>query len=288
VQAMVPSYRRTGNAGVVRQLVQGADLAIANLENPVINNPSWHLSGTVFSGVPKELKMFTDAGIDWVTIANNHIMDYGATGMAQTMANLKKYGIPYGGAGKGIAAAGKISYLQANGTRVAIIACVKVGGAAQASGTNGWGALPCADQYVLPRIQEAHQHADFVIVFPHWGPTEYVRDPQPQQLQLAQDWAAGGADLIIGSHPHWFGGLDQIGDTSVIYSMGNFIFDQYWSTNTMESAIPEMTFEGNRLVQIRLHPDIILDQCQPNFLNPATDDGKVLMAAIRAASPNWK
>jgi hypothetical protein len=66
--------------------------------------------------------------------------------------------------------------------------------------------------------------------------------------------------------------------------MGNFVFDQYWSTATMESIIPEMTFAGTRLVQLSLNPDIILDQAQPNLLDPATDDGKALMKAIQRAS----
>ena len=283
VKDVVPSYRRTGNSGVVRQLIKGADLAIANLENPIPNNPQWHLSGYTFGGPPQTLPMLTHAGIDWVTIANNHIKDYGAVGIAQTIANLHRYGIPFGGAGKGIAQAGQISYLAAKGTRVAIVACLAFGPAVQASGSGVSGALPCDNSYVVPRIQEARQHADLVIVFAHWG-REYDRNPLKSQRKLAAAWVAAGAGLIIGSHTHYFGALEEIDGCPVIYSLGNFIYDQYWSTNTMESAIPEMTFEGNRLVQIRLHPDIILDQAQPNFLNPATDDGKVLMDAIRAAS----
>jgi poly-gamma-glutamate capsule biosynthesis protein CapA/YwtB (metallophosphatase superfamily) len=80
------------------------------------------------------------------------------------------------------------------------------------------------------------------------------------------------------------GAIEDINGHVVIYSMGNFIFDQYWSTATMESIIPEMTFAGTRLVQLTLNPDIILDQAQPNLLDPATDDGKALMKAIRRAS----
>jgi len=280
---IVPTVRKTGDKGAVRALVRHADLAIANLENPIPDNPSWHLGGLVFGGPPKTLPMFTNAGIDWVTLANNHINDYGDAGIQQTIANLDKYGIPHGGAGKGIAGAGQVSYLKAAGTKIAIIACVAVVPTSFASGTSNWGGLPCDDQYVLPRIQQARQRADLVIIFPHWG-VEYRRDPTRSQQQLAQDWVAGGADLILGSHSHYFGALQDIDGHAVLYSMGNFIFDQYWSTPTMESALPEMTFEGSRLLQIRLHPDVILDQAQPNLLNPATDDGKALLAAVRAAS----
>ena len=283
VQALVPSYVRTGNAGVVRQFVKSADLAIANLENPIPDNPTFHTSGFIFGGQPALLKMFTDAGIDWVSLANNHIKDYGAAGITETRTNLQKAGVPFGGAGKNIQQAGQISYLKAKGLKIAIIACVGVGQAAWAHGTSIAGGLPCKDVYVLPRIAAAKANADLVIVFAHWG-IEYNRNPMPSQQKLAKDWIDAGAGLILGSHPHVYGALEQIDGKMVIYSMGNFIFDQYWSTATMEGALTEITFEGTRVVQIRLHPMIILDQAQPNFLNPATDDGKVLMKAIRQAS----
>jgi poly-gamma-glutamate capsule biosynthesis protein CapA/YwtB (metallophosphatase superfamily) len=282
VQAIVPSYVRTGHKGIVRQLVKDADLAIANLENPIPDNPSWHLNGFIFGGEPRSLVGFVNAGIDWVTLANNHIYDYGPAGVDQSRQNLTKAGLPFGGAGKNIQQAGQISYLQTHGVKVAIIACVAVGKAAWA-GTNKAGGLPCKNVYVLPRIAEARRNADMVIVFPHWG-VEYNRNPLPSQRRLAGDWVGAGADLIIGSHPHVPGAIEDINGHVVIYSMGNFIFDQYWSTATMESIIPEMTFAGTRLVQLTLNPDIILDQAQPNLLDPATDDGKALMKAICRAS----
>jgi hypothetical protein len=68
--------------------------------------------------------------------------------------------------------------------------------------------------------------------------------------------------------------------------MGNFIFDQYFSTQTMESVLTEVTFQGNRVVQLRQHPYIIIEQAQPNFLDPAKDDGRWLMGQIRDASAN--
>jgi poly-gamma-glutamate capsule biosynthesis protein CapA/YwtB (metallophosphatase superfamily) len=282
VRAEVPSYVRTGHKGIVRQLVKNADLAIANLENPIPDNPSWHLSGFIFGGEPKSLAGFVNAGIDWVSVANNHVYDYGPAGVDQTRQNLDAAGIPFGGAGKNVQQAGQVSYLQTHGVKIAIIACVAVGKAAWAS-ANKAGGLPCKNAYVLPRLAEARRNADMVIVFPHWG-VEYSRNPIPSQRRLARDWVDAGADLIIGSHPHVPGAIEDINGRVVIYSMGNFIFDQYWSTATMESVIEEMTFDGTRLVQLRMHPDIILDQAQPNLLDPATDDGRVLMKAIRNAS----
>ena len=78
--------------------------------------------------------------------------------------------------------------------------------------------------------------------------------------------------------------MEDIDGTMAFYSLGNFIFDQNWSTETMESVMPEMTFHGDHLVQVRLHPYIEIDQSQPNLLDPATDDGKALLKAVRRVS----
>jgi poly-gamma-glutamate capsule biosynthesis protein CapA/YwtB (metallophosphatase superfamily) len=279
---LVPTVRRTGHAGAVRSLVQNADLAIANLENPVIDNPTWHTSGTIFSGVPKLLGMLNYAGIDWVSLANNHMYDYGPSGIDQTRGNLKQYNIPFGGAGSDLEEASQISYLHANGRKIAIVACQEIVNAINAGPSNA-GTLSCKAKVTVPLVEEASQNADVVIVFAHWG-HEFFREPFDSQAPLAQKWIDAGADIVMGSHPHVYGGLQEIDGKPVIYSMGNFIFDQYWSTDTMEGALTEITMQGDRVVQIRLHPYVILDQSQPNLLNPATDDGKQLLKEIRAVA----
>jgi poly-gamma-glutamate synthesis protein (capsule biosynthesis protein) len=226
--------------------------------------------------------MFTNAGIDWVTIANNHIRDFGSSGVIDTRKNLAAAGLGFGGAGKDIAEAGQISYLVANGTRVAIIACVAVLPGSWATNTSA-GALPCKNAYVLPRIRQAKKNADVVIVFAHWG-AEYSRTPLNSQRDLAKAWFDAGATLVLGAHTHVSGAIEEIDGHVVVYSMGDVIFDQDWWTITMESFLPEMTFEGDRLVQMTLHPFVMADQAQPNLLDPATDDGKALLKDIRHAS----
>ena len=169
--------------------------------------------------------------------------------------------------------------------RIGIVACVGVAPLSWASAHSG-GGLPCKNKYILPAIAEAQQHADLVIVFAHWG-IEYSRRPIKLQRRLASDWVAAGADLILGAHPHVPGAMEQIDGHMVFYSLGNFIFDQNWSTQTMESVLLEMTFQGDQLVQFQYHPTLIADQAQPNLLDPAADDGKRLLKAIRLASHDW-
>ncbi len=118
----LPRTRRTGNAGAVRDVISGADLAIANFENPAPNRFSYHTSGTAFTADPRLIDGLVNAGFDYVSIANNHIGDAGDNGILQTIANLRKRGLKYSGAGKDLKAAGAPAILEANGTKVAVLA----------------------------------------------------------------------------------------------------------------------------------------------------------------------
>ena len=100
-------------------------------------------------------------------------------------------------------------------------------------------------------------------------------------------WVKAGADLILGAHSHVAGAIEEIEGIPVLYSLGNLIFDQHWSTNTMESALLEATFAGSRLVSVRLHPYIVHATAQPNLLDPAMGEGRRLLQAVRTASADW-
>jgi hypothetical protein len=103
----LPYTKRTGNAGAVRSLIKGADIAIANFENPAPDTFRYHTKGTVFSADPRLIDGLKHAGIDYVSLANNHIRDAGGTGILQTIANLRERGLAYSGAGANLAAARK-------------------------------------------------------------------------------------------------------------------------------------------------------------------------------------
>ncbi len=158
---------------------------------------------------------------------------------------------------------------------MAIVSCVPIAvGYVQAT-TSSPGALPCKSKEAFAAIRAARKKADILIVFPHWG-IEFSRSRAAYQEQLAQRWADMGVDLVLGAHSHVPGGIGDIDGTPVFYSLGNFIFDQNWSTDTTEGVLLEMTWQGSTLVQARLHPFLTVDQAQPNLLNPRTDDGKAL------------
>ncbi len=282
---VVPRYQTTGNKGLVRKLFKSAELAIANHEQPVTDAAVHHTSGLRFSGQPELTKIFTRAGLDFVSLANNHIKDYGADGIKDTRRILRSNGLAFGGAGADLEQARSISYLHARDTKVAIIPCLDIVKIYWAD-TDESGATPCLDRYLVPDIKQAAKSADVVIVFPHWG-VEYSRQPLPSMRKHAARWAKAGADLVLGAHSHVAGAIEDIDGTPVMYSLGNFIFDQNWSTNTMESALLEATFHGDQLIEMRLRPYIIHDTTQPNLLDPATGEGKRLLREIKQVSAGW-
>ena len=277
-----PYTKRTGNAGAFRNLIKGADIAAANFENPAPNKWTWHTSKTVFSANPKFIDGLANAGIDYVSLANNHIRDAGGAGILQTIANVEKRGIAVSGAGRNLAAARKPAILDAAGTKVAILGYDAIAGGSHATATRV-GSAGLSAKAVKADVAAARKAgADVVIVYPHWG-TEYDPTPFATQKTLARMIIDSGADMVIGNHAHWAGAMEVYKGKPIWYALGNFVFDQTWSEPTMEGITLELTFRGTILAQVRMRPHIILDKAQPNFLDPE-GAGKVVMGQVFSAS----
>ncbi|MEO5885822.1 MAG: CapA family protein [Candidatus Limnocylindrales bacterium] len=274
----LPRTQRTGNHGVVRDLISGADLAIANFENPAPNKVRWHTKGTVFSADPGIINGLAKAGIDYVGLANNHIGDAGRAGILQTIKNLDKRGLAHSGAGKDEAAARRPAMLEVNGSTVAILAYDRIAKDYFADADSAGSAGLSAKRVKVDIAKARKAGADVVIVFPHWG-TEYRDSPFAAQQSLAHQIIDAGADMIIGNHAHWAAAMEVYEGKPIWYALGNFVFDQTWSEPTMEGITLELTFHGGTLAQARIRPHIILDKAQPNFLDPA-GDGRVVMSQV--------
>jgi capsule synthesis protein PGA_cap len=278
----LPRTVRTDTAGAVRRLLRGADLAIANFENPAPNNFAYHTKGTVFSADPRLIDGLRNAGIDYVSLANNHIRDAGAQGILDTLSNLDKRGIAHSGAGRNLAAARRPAVLRAGGVRVAILGYDTIAKGYAATATRA-GSAQLSAAVVRADVAAARRAgADVVIVFPHWG-TEYDPTPFAGQQRLARACIDAGADLVIGNHAHWAGAIETYKGKPIWYALGNFVFDQTWSEPTMEGITLELTFRGADLVQVRMRPHVILDKAQPNFMDPA-GSGRVVMGQVFNAS----
>jgi len=282
----VPKTRRTGHEGDVRSLIESADLAIANFENPAPVKYRFHSSGTVFTANPAYIEGLANVGIDYVSLANNHIRDAGGAGILQTIEALDGFGLAHSGAGANLAAARTPAMLEptSDGPTVAILGYDTIAGGYTASADRAGSARLTAVTVAEDVAAARAAGADIVIVFPHWG-TEYKAQPFAAQRQLAKACIDAGADLVIGNHAHWAGAVEIYNGKPIWYALGNFVFDQSWSEPTMEGITLELTFNGSRLVQAVMRPHIILDKAQPNFLDPA-GDGAVVMNQVFNASKN--
>jgi hypothetical protein len=278
----LPRAKRTGNAGAVRDLLSLADLSIANFENPAPENFQYHPAGFNFSADPALIEGLANAGIDWVSLANNHIGNYGDQGILDTLENLDRWGIAHGGAEADLEAAREPSLLDAGGISVAILAydTIKPAYAATASspGSNQMSAARVTADVAAARAAGAQ----LVIVFPHWG-TEYTATTTSLQRRLAHAAIDAGADIVIGSHTHWAGAMEVYRGKPVFYSLGDFVFNITRSEQTEEGIVLELTYSGPRLVQVRIQPYLILDGSQPNLLDPA-GSGKVVLRQVFGAS----
>jgi len=281
----VPDAKRTGNEGAVRTLFEGADLAITNFENPAPDAFRYHSEGTVFSADPALLATIAHAGIDWVSLANNHIRDFGAQGVLDTITNLNRWGIAHGGAGADLAAARAPTILAVRTTRVGILGYDTIA-PSYAAGSDRVGSAQMTEEALNEDVARARElGAQLVIVFPHWG-VEYSTGPTEQQLRLGHAAIDAGADLVIGNHPHWAGAVEIYKGKPIFYALGNLVFDQTWSEPTLEGISVEMTFAGTRLVQVHIRPHLILDRSQPNFMLPS-GSGQVVMDQVFEASKKY-
>jgi capsule synthesis protein PGA_cap len=278
----LPIVRSTGGAGAVRALFRDADLAVVNLEGPAIRTFTWHPNGLTFTFDPALLTGLRNAGVDVVTIANNHIGNAGPGGVIETIRNLDNVGIVHVGAGRNAAAARTPAWFSIAGQRVALFGYDAIRPAYNATVRRAGSAGLIAAQYRADLAAARSARADVVVVLPHWG-VEYTADPTAQQQAQARALAAAGATVILGSHSHWVGPIELADGRPVLYSLGNFIFDLTRSEETVEGVIVEITFVGARPAQIRLHPTVMVDIVQPNLLDPA-GDGAVLLERMRAAS----
>ncbi len=277
-----PIAHRTGSAGAVRHLLSAADLAVANFENPAPDAFHYHTQGTVFSADPKLIAGLRDAGIDVVSIGNNHIGDAGAKGILDTIKNLRHYGIRTTGAGANLAAARRPALVTVDGVKVAILGYDTIA-KYYAAGPSKAGSAQLSLAGVKVDIARARAAgANLVIVYPHWG-TEYSPRPFAAQQALARSIVDAGADMVIGNHAHWVGAMEIYKGRPIWYALGNFVFDQDWSEPTMEGITLELTFDGSTLVQVRIRPHIILDKAQPNFMSPA-GTGRVVLGQLYDAS----
>ena len=229
----------------VAEVLRAADLTFVDLENPLVEGCLLTNEGMVFCGDPKNVGGLVYAGVGVAALSNNHAGDYGEEGLENTAKILEESGIlPTG--------LGKPSFKDIRGLKVVFLGYNTIGANVDTA-------------KIAKQITEAETVADVVVVYFHWG-VEYTHQPTTNQIDLAHLAIDNGASLVVGSHPHWIQGVEIYKETPIIYSLGNFVFDQGWSEKTMEGMVAKTSFCEEKLIDIDFLPVKMGNWTQPYFL----------------------
>lgn len=241
----------------VKHYFEDADYSTGNFEHPVTFSKDYEEK-------EKNIHLQTDASsvdalknlnFSVLNLANNHFMDYTEKGAEDTIETFNRFDLNFVGGGLNLEEASEIDYQEVNDIKIATLGIAD----AYVSNSNATdrepGVLPSDPELFIPIIEEASENAELVMVHVHWG-GEYDTNPSPRQEGLARAIADAGADIIIGHHPHILQPVDVYNDTIIFYSLGNFIFDQGWSS-TRESAIVQYKLSESGVGQFELTPLLV-------------------------------
>jgi poly-gamma-glutamate capsule biosynthesis protein CapA/YwtB (metallophosphatase superfamily) len=249
--------------GPIASVLRSADFTALNLETAVTSRGEPQPKNYHFRTTPLAFTALRDAGVDLVTMANNHVLDYGPTGLADTLAAAKAARFPYVGVGKDAAAAWAPYVTTIKGMRIAVVGVSQVAELASswvATGSRPGEANAIDLNQTLAAVRAAKRLAQTVIVFMHWG-TEGAACPDQAQLSLAPKLAAAGASIIIGAHAHMLQGSGWLGHTFVAYGMGNFLWwERSYSTAT---GVLELSLHPRGPLTARFIPAVVSNTGQP-------------------------
>jgi poly-gamma-glutamate synthesis protein (capsule biosynthesis protein) len=236
----------------IAPILNKADIALINLEAPLIKNCPTTTEGFVFCGRSEHIQGIEKSGVDVVNVANNHFTNYGQEGIDETVQSLALENIIVSGLPE------QPVYKVVKGIKFAFLGYNDIA---------RYDGISAADKELMKtQIQTAKKYSDVVVVSMHWG-IEYVSDPDSRQKDLAHHAVDSGADLIIGNHPHWIQSEEYYKGKYIKYAHGNTIFDQMWSEETKKGVIGKYTFDRNNLINVEFIPTYIIDYGQATIIN---------------------
>lgn len=256
-------------AEAYRDEISRADIYMANQEFPFSDRgtPAPDKQFT-FRVPPERVSMMHELGIDIVTIANNHTLDYGTDALVDTCTTLENAGIPYVGAGANMDRAKQLETIEVRGRTIGFLAASRVyPDTSWVANSKKPGMVSGYDPSILLKeIEAAGEYCDYLVVYMHWG---IERDEKPQEYQrtLGRQLIDAGADLVIGSHPHVLQGIEYYQGKPIVYSLGNFIFGSSIPKTALLRA--DVDLEQN---QVKL--SLVPGTSGAGFTKELTDPGK--------------
>ena len=242
----------------VEPSLSSADVAIVNLEMAITEREEPYDKEFVFRAPGSAALTLAGAGVDVVSLANNHILDFGSVGLEDTISVLDEVGIlrPGAGANNAEAYAPRVLVLD-NEIRVAFVSASAIipGGFSAGAERPGIADAKWAIPRVLAAVRAAASGNDVVVVSIHWG-VERATCPSQDQRGLAQQLIEAGANLILGHHPHVLQPIETFDRTVIAYSLGNFAWHPRYGI-TGDTGVLEIFFDGPIVEGYQFHPHIL-------------------------------
>ncbi len=244
--------------------LQNADILFGNLEGALSDKGadlhhlySFRMATTTAGALQR-------AGFDALSIANNHVGDWGRAAFSDTLARVAAEGIAPVGGGTDLADASAPRILVRNGVKFGFLGATDVGPDWLAAATGTPGILLASDPTLPEIIRAAAAKVDVLIVSVHWG-EEYHLEANARQIRLAHMMIDSGAKLVIGTHPHVREQIEEYKDGLIAYSLGNFIFDQFFSPEVIRGDLLQVKFSGKNLVSHTVRTVNISSTSQPSL-----------------------
>jgi poly-gamma-glutamate synthesis protein (capsule biosynthesis protein) len=229
-----------------------ADLLFANLEGPISSRGERVGSIYSFRFRPEAVEGLTFAGFDMLSLANNHMLDYQRLALEDTMDILQENNIDYVGAGFNQEEAFSLKMKNVKGIKIGFLTYTNLGMENWKAGEDYSGMAWINEddiESLTEDIRDAKEKVDILVVSLHGG-EEYAKEPNAFQVLFSQSLITAGADLVIGHHPHVVQAVKEYEGGWIAYSLGNFVFDQSFSQETMESIILEVVVRGKKIEEV--------------------------------------
>jgi poly-gamma-glutamate capsule biosynthesis protein CapA/YwtB (metallophosphatase superfamily) len=242
----------------IKTSIARSDVSILNLEGPASDKGSDKYNLYSFRMDPDVLKVLRTVGFNVISFTNNHVGDWGRDAFNDTIDRAGHKDFTVIGAGLDYNSAKKPIILEKSGIKVGFLGFSDVGPNSMESSEETSGILLLSDPNLESIIKEAKKDINHLVVVVHWG-EEYRTDPTERQIEFGRRLVDWGVTVVVGHHPHVIEPTEKYKNGFIAYSLGNFIFDQHFSKETMEGEILEITLNKNGIESSNIKK-VVLDK----------------------------
>lgn len=248
-------YKRKGITHMFSEdslkIMTEADFTMVNQEFPFsTRGTAMEEKEYTFREDPSLVSVISDMGVDMVSLANNHVLDYGREALEDTLVTLEQAGISYGGVGRNYQEAKALKTFDIKGKKLGVLCASRVIPVSDWNATSSSSGVftTYEPNGLLKEIEAAKKQCDLVLVYVHWG-AERQPLPEDYQKSLAKQYIDSGADMVIGAHPHIWQGIEFYKGKPIAYSLGNLVF-----SNTTETGFLKIDIDAENKLSLTVLP----------------------------------